>query len=105
MRLVFGAFRSRDAPDFTIRWIECKQIVIEELILVLLAIGDESDFFSIRRPLDGMLMMRATGQLPRVARCGIDEENVQPFIVVEMRVALRCGRLVEVACNDYRITA
>ena len=100
MRAIFGAFGGGKLAAFAGGRIQREQIVVEELIVVLRAIGDVSDLPAVGRPIDGMLVVDAVGELARFSSGDIDDENMQALVVVEMRVPFRGGRLIEVTGDD-----
>ena len=50
-----------------------------------------------------MLVAVAAGELPRRPAANVSNKNVQPAVVVEMRISLARIRLVEIARNHDRI--
>ena len=50
-----------------------------------------------------MLVVCAGSELPGLAGVQVDDENVQPLVVVEMRVALARSGLVEIARDHDRV--
>ena len=56
------------APDRFVGELQREDVVVEELVLVRLAVRDESDLVAVRRPVDRMLVVRAVGQLLDASR-------------------------------------
>ena len=50
-----------------------------------------------------MFVVDTVGKLPDLLRVQIDDEDVQPAVVVEPRVTLRERRFVEITRDDHRV--
>jgi len=104
-RRVFVVFRGREAADGAVSDPERKNVVIEKLVGIGLAIRDEKNFFAVGRPVDGMLIVGSLRELARLMRGHVHHKNVQAAIVVETGHAFTRGGLVEVARDHHGIAA
>jgi len=80
-----------------------KKIVVKELVLIGLAVGREHQLLSIGRPVNGVLVVIALGELTHLLRSDVYNENMQALIVVEARHSFARVGFVEITRNDHGI--
>src|SRR6202034_2315965 len=83
--------------------LQCKKIVVKELVLIRLAVGREDQLPSVGRPVNGVLVVVALRELTHLLRSDVYHENMQALIVVEARHAFARVGLVEITRNDHGI--
>src|ERR1019366_524512 len=99
-RRVFKALRGGQTPDGAVRDLEREDVIVEELILIGLAVGREEDFLAVGRPIDGVLIRDPGGELANLASGNLDGKNMEPAVVVEMGKPFARRGLVHVT-SDY----
>ena len=102
-RPVLGIFGVGKAADGPAGLVGGENVVVEDAIRIRLVVGDKQDLASIRRPVDRVLVEISGSKLAHGFRRDIDDEDMQPPVVVEPRRPLRCRRLIEVARNHHGI--
>ncbi len=78
-------------------YVEGEDIVVEKLILIRLAVRNESDLLPVRRPVNRMLVAITRGKLPNGAGRELDCENVQSPIIIEAAQPFVGVRFIEIA--------
>src|ERR1700723_4019429 len=74
-------------------------------VLIRLSAKRENQNGAVGRPIDGMLVVVALHELTYFLRSDVYHEDMQALIVVEAREAFAIIGLVEIACDDSRVTA
>ena len=102
-RIVFVGLGCGQTVNAVVGELQREEVVVKEFILIRLAIGSEHELLAVGRPVDGMLVIVALGELAHLLGGDIHHENMQALIVVEAREPFACVGLVEIARNHHGI--
>ena len=74
-RIVFGVLGRGQALDAVVGDLQREQVVVEELILIRLAVGSEHDLLAVGRPVDRVLVVIALRELAHLLGSNVHHER------------------------------
>src|SRR5690242_4023489 len=104
-RIVLRAFDGGELMNGAILWIDFVNVVMKKLIGVGRAVRAEKNFRAVGRPVNGMLIIIAGGELANLFAGDVDDENVEAAIVVPWMNAFAGGGTPQIAREDQGIAA
>jgi hypothetical protein len=102
-RAVLVAFRGHETANRPVGQLQREDVVVEELIVVGIPIGEKEQLLAVRRPVNRMLVVVAVGQLFDPPGCEVGDEQMQPAVVVEVGQPLGGIRFVQIAGDHDRV--